>query len=405
MKKVLFILLLAVSAPAFPASVIRSAKEAIKKKSNLEQTAKTLLAEAVKPETPYKDRIECYQLAAECAKGVYDAENMKLYLKQAYDTTKFFNAIVDMYNRIYLADSVARTPDEKGKVQNSNQKRNHDFLLNYRKNLLAGANWFYRHDQYPKAYELFDVYIDAANHPLFEKDQFMQKDTILPMSAYLAVISAQKANHSDGILKYASLAKQAGQKSHLVQEYIVKAWEAKKDTAQWESALWDGLSAYPSHPYFFTHLLDHMVVTGKLEQGLEVVNNMIKVKDEEPLFWYAKSLILLKLNRDAEVVEACDACIHRDSTFTDAYYNKGIAALNLAVTATENASTDLDDPQTAKDLETIKDYYRLAKEPMERVRRDDPENTERWAAPLYRIYLNLNMGKEFDEMDNILNGN
>ena len=41
---------------------------------------------------------------------------------------------------------------------------------------------------------------------------------------------------------------------------------------------------------------------------------------------------------------------------------------------------------------------------MERVRRDDPENSERWAAPLYRVYLNLNMGKEFDEMDTILNG-
>lgn len=404
MKKLLFILLIALTTPVFSASVIRSAKEALKKKSNLEQTAKNLLAEAIKPETSHKDRIECYQLAAECAKGVYDAENMKLYLKQAYDTTKFFNAIVDMYNRIYLADSVARTPDEKGKVQNSNQKRNHDFLLGYRKNLLAGANWFYRRDKYPKAYELFDIYIDAANHPLFEKDKFMQKDTILPMSAYLAVISANKANLFDGIIKYATLAKQAGQKSFLVQEYVAKAWEAKKDTAQWESALWDGLSAYPSHPYFFTYLLDYMVITGKLEQGLEVVNNMIKIKEAEPLYWYAKSLILLKLHRDADVVAACDACIQRDSTFTDAYYNKGIAALNLAVIATENACTDLDDPQTAKDLETIKGYYRLAKEPMERVRRDDPENTERWAAPLYRIYLNLNMGKEFDEMDNLLNG-
>lgn len=404
MKKVIFLFIAFLALPAFSASVIRSAKEALKKKQNLEQTAKNLLAEAVKPETSHKDRIECYQLAAECAKGVYDAENMKLYLKQAYDTTKFFNAIVDIYNRIYLADSVARTPDEKGKVQNSNQKRNRDFLLGYRTNLLAGANWFYRHDQNPKAYELFDLYIGTAKHPLFEKDKFQERDTVMPMAAYLAVISAHASSNPDGVIKLSPLAKQAGQKSHLIQEYVVKAWEQKRDTAEWESALWDGLSAYPQHPYFFTNLLDHMVVTGKLEQGLEVVDNMIRINDKQPLYWYAKSLILLKLHRDADAISACDSCIVRDSTFTDAYYNKGIAALNLAVIATENACTDLKDPQTAKDLETIRSYYQLAKEPMERVRKDDPENKERWAAPLYRVYLNLNMGKEFDEMDDILNG-
>ena len=41
---------------------------------------------------------------------------------------------------------------------------------------------------------------------------------------------------------------------------------------------------------------------------------------------------------------------------------------------------------------------------MERVRQLQPENKDRWAPLLYRIYLNLNMGKEFDEMDHILNG-
>ena len=28
---------------------------------------------------------------------------------------------------------------------------------------------------------------------------------------------------------------------------------------------------------------------------------------------------------------------------------------------------------------------------------------DQWALPLYTIYLNLNMGKEFDEIDKLLN--
>ena len=39
---------------------------------------------------------------------------------------------------------------------------------------------------------------------------------------------------------------------------------------------------------------------------------------------------------------------------------------------------------------------------MEMVRKLEPKNTERWAPALYRIYLNLNLGKEFDEIDKLL---
>ena len=33
-----------------------------------------------------------------------------------------------------------------------------------------------------------------------------------------------------------------------------------------------------------------------------------------------------------------------------------------------------------------------------------PESKEKWLSPLYTIYLNLNMGKEFDAIDKIKNG-
>ena len=38
---------------------------------------------------------------------------------------------------------------------------------------------------------------------------------------------------------------------------------------------------------------------------------------------------------------------------------------------------------------------------MEKYRTLVPEAKSKWLAPLYTIYLNLNMGKEFDEIDKI----
>jgi hypothetical protein len=39
---------------------------------------------------------------------------------------------------------------------------------------------------------------------------------------------------------------------------------------------------------------------------------------------------------------------------------------------------------------------------MERYRQLAPNERDKWATALYRIYLNLNMGRQFDEIDRLL---
>ena len=39
---------------------------------------------------------------------------------------------------------------------------------------------------------------------------------------------------------------------------------------------------------------------------------------------------------------------------------------------------------------------------MERYRQLAPDQKQKWAPVLYTIYLNLNMGKEFDEIDRLM---
>ena len=39
---------------------------------------------------------------------------------------------------------------------------------------------------------------------------------------------------------------------------------------------------------------------------------------------------------------------------------------------------------------------------MERYRTLAPDAQSKWAMPLYTIYLNLNMGKEFEEIDGLM---
>ncbi len=385
------------------ANVIRTAKESIKKRQKLPDTAKALLEEAAKVETTNRDRAECYRLAAECHRQIHLQENTKLYLHQAYDTALFFSSLLEMFRLSEQADSVAMQPDERGRTPHVKLRRSRDYLQPYRQNLLNGGKWQLMHHRPADAFRYFDTYIHLADTPPFAADSLLKTDPQMPQVAYLATYMAHEAQMSDAVVRHSPLAKRAeGQQVEFIQEYLCRAYQTKGDTLEMIVNLREGLHEWPQHEFFFSRLLDHYALTGQFKAGLAVADSMLTVDEKKPLYWYARSLFLLKLHEDSKAIVACDRCIELDSTYVDAHYNKGIAALNLAVAYARTACTDITNPQCQRDLEVLRSLYQMARTPMETVRRLQPDATDRWAAPLYRIYLNLNMGREFDEMDRLL---
>ena len=75
----------------------------------------------------------------------------------------------------------------------------------------------------------------------------------------------------------------------------------------------------------------------------------------------------------------------------DAYYKGGSAYLNIALRM---------DPDRHK--KQIRKMYQNALPYMEKYRALAPQEKQKWGPALYRIYFNLNMGKQFDEIDKIL---
>ena len=55
-----------------------------------------------------------------------------------------------------------------------------------------------------------------------------------------------------------------------------------------------------------------------------------------------------------------------------------------------------------KNRERLQKLYGDARPMMEKYRELAPADQKRWAPALYRIYLNLNMGKQFEEIDRLM---
>ena len=81
----------------------------------------------------------------------------------------------------------------------------------------------------------------------------------------------------------------------------------------------------------------------------------------------------------------------------DAYYNAGVAYINKAI--------ELDKQYTKANPKLRKQviaYYNMSLPYMEKHRVLAPDQKDKWGAALYKIYLELNMGNKFDEIDRLL---
>ena len=127
---------------------------------------------------------------------------------------------------------------------------------------------------------------------------------------------------------------------------------------------------------------------GQSERGQEITDSLVKNDGDRAMYWFAMSLFALDRGEYEKCIKMSDECLSREPDNVDALYNKGISLLNMTLNKTF----------TIRKLA----LYRAALEPMERVRELSPDDVERWGNPLYRIYLNLNMGKKFEEIDALL---
>ena len=117
------------------------------------------------------------------------------------------------------------------------------------------------------------------------------------------------------------------------------------------------------------------------------------------VFELTKSTILLNMGQYDQSFALSVSLLHRCDSLAGAWLNAGLAKFNQAV-ALDKATL-----QTSRRWESIYKLYREALPYLERYRKDRPLEKEKWGLPLYTIYLNLNMGERFDEIDKLMKNN
>ena len=368
---------------------IGDARTILKSGKNLDKAEKLmtdLLKDSANLENP-----RIYDVWLEAVEKQYGQLNEQMYKKEVVDTAKLFNLTKRMFTIAERLDSLDMLPDKKGKVNLQYRKANSEKLMTYRPNLFFGGAYYVRKSDFDKAFDLFETYIDCSQQPLFEAQDLMNTDARMGEAAYWASYSGYRMNDPVKTLRYLELARRDTAKLESTLLYAAEAWRMLKDETQYQAMLWEGFRLNPHSSYFFPRLIDSYTARGNYEQGLAVANEALKSDSLNQLFLFAKSTMQLNLGQYAECLKTSEQLINMNCEMADAYYNAGTACLNIVL--------KMDSRMHKKQ---IKRMYQRALPYMEAYRRLAPQEKDRWAPALYRIYFNLNMGKQFDEIDKLL---
>ena len=141
-----------------------------------------------------------------------------------------------------------------------------------RPNLINGGIQFFNLDKNKEALDFFATYVDIATHPMFEKENLQQTDTVLPQIAYYASLAAAKMGDYPSVLKYAPYAQNDKEVGKYAMEFISTALKAQGDTVKWVASLKEGIQKYPEHSFFFGHLIDYYSNNNKYDEAMQLAD-------------------------------------------------------------------------------------------------------------------------------------
>ena len=403
MKRVLFsmVLLMAVSFAFAQEKNVKEAKSIAGEVKPDFAKAEQLINEALtNPET--KDNAATWDVAGYIQKRINEKEMENAYLRKPYDTLKVYNSVLNMYNYYVKCDELAQIPNEKGKIKNKYRSANSKTILAERPNLINGGIQYFNLNKNEDALKYFAAYVDAATLPMMEKENLLEKDTILPQVAYYATLAADRVGDKDAVMKYAQYALKDKENGQFAMQLLTDAYKAKGDTAKWVEKLQEGIVKFPENQYFFANLVDYYSSSNQNDKAMQFADDMLAKDPNNKLYLYVKAYLYHNMKDYEKAIEFYKKTLDIDPAYAEACSNLGLVYLLQAQEYADKAPADINDPNYATAQAEIKKFYEAAKPYYEKARELKPDQKDLWLLGLYRVYYNLNMGPEFEEIEKMM---
>ena len=407
MKRVLLTVALCVAASAsFAQKKVVNEAQSIAKGSNADfGEARTLIKGALEnPET--KDDAETWYVAGFIEDQQFNAERAKQILGQQPNEPVMYEALYGILPYFQKAYELDQLPNEKGKVKPKYTKDIKSILSANHVYLFNGGAYYFDKQEYKKAYDFFNQYVEISELPMFAGTQTAEKDSTFMTVQFYAAAAASLAKDSRLAIAALERAKNTPYRQYDVYQYLCYEYgEARtaQDSVMLEKTFEEGMQVFPDSAFFLNNLINTYIYSNRNEKALEMLNVAIQKNPNDANLYNVMGRVYETGLKDyANAEKNFQIALEKDPNLTDALSNIGRIYYNQGVNKLSEANMINDSKKYQEELGMAKDLFKKALPYYKKAHEAEPEKMDNMIA-LRGIYYNLNMGPELEAIEAEMN--
>ena len=407
MKRVLLTVALCVAASAsFAQKKVVNEAQSIAKGSNADfGEARTLIKGALEnPET--KDDAKTWYVAGFIEDQQFNAERAKQILGQQPNEPVMYEALYGILPYFQKAYELDQLPNEKGKVKPKYTKDIKSILSANHVYLFNGGAYYFDKQEYKKAYDFFNQYVEISELPMFAGTQTAEKDSTFMTVQFYAAAAASLAKDSRLAIAALERAKNTPYRQYDVYQYLWYEYgEARtaQDSVMLEKTFEEGMQVFPDSAFFLNNLINTYIYSNRNEKALEMLNVAIQKNPNDANLYNVMGRVYETGLKDyANAEKNFQIALEKDPNLTDALSNIGRIYYNQGVNKLSEANMINDSKKYQEELSMAKDLFKKALPYYKKAHEAEPEKMDNMIA-LRGIYYNLNMGPELEAIEAEMN--
>ena len=407
MKRVLLTVALCVAASAsFAQKKVVNEAQSIAKGSNADfGEARTLIKGALEnPET--KDDAKTWYAAGFIEDQQFNTERAKQILGQQPNEPVMYEALYGILPYFQKAYELDQLPNEKGKVKPKYTKDIKSILSANHVYLFNGGAYYFDKQEYKKAYDFFNQYVEISELPMFAGTQTAEKDSTFMTVQFYAAAAASLAKDSRLAIAALERAKNTPYRQYDVYQYLCYEYgEARtaQDSVMLEKTFEEGMQVFPDSAFFLNNLINTYIYSNRNEKALEMLNVAIQKNPNDANLYNVMGRVYETGLKDyANAEKNFQIALEKDPNLTDALSNIGRIYYNQGVNKLSEANMINDSKKYQEELGMAKDLFKKALPYYKKAHEAEPEKMDNMIA-LRGIYYNLNMGPELEAIEAEMN--
>lgn len=385
MKRVLLTVALCVAASAsFAQKKVVSEAQSIAKGSNADfGEARTLIKGALEnPET--KDDAKTWYVAGFIEDQQFNAERAKQILGQQPNEPVMYEALYGILPYFQKAYELDQLPNEKGKVKPKYTKDIKSILSANHVYLFNGGAYYFDKQEYKKAYDFFNQYVEISELPMFEGTQTAEKDSTFMTVQFYAAAAASLAKDSRLAISALERAKNTPYRQYDVYQYLCYEYgEARtaQDSVMLEKTFEEGMQVFPDSAFFLNNLINTYIYSNRNEKALEMLNVAIQKNPNDANLYNVMGRVYETGLKDyANAEKNFQIALEKDPNLTDALSNIGRIYYNQGVNKLSEANMINDSKKYQEELGMAKDLFKKALPYYKKAHEAEPEKMDNMIA-------------------------